>query len=419
MFKLYQLKNKANIILVPQTDTKAVTVLIMYPVGSRHESEKMAGVSHYVEHLMFKGTKKRKSTLVLTREIDRLGAEYNAFTGKEYTGYYIKVDSSYTDIAFDILSDMLFNSTFDPREMEREKGPIVEELRMYKDNPIMNIDNIFEDLMYAGCPLGRDIGGTEKHVLGYKRPDVLAYRDKYYGPNNMTIAVAGKMDEDVKDRIFHYFGKEKNKKNPSKVFKPYCFGSATRDDRIIVQQKKVDQAQVMMGWPGFEYGHKNNPVAGVMNTILGGSMSSRLFIQIRERRGLAYTVRSGSENYRDTGYLYVRAGLEPKNINKAIKVIWQEIKKLQEKPVSIRELSDAKTHIRGAITLSMENSSAQADWYGRQALLMPDIKSPEDRLAEIDKVSAEQIQALAKKVYKRNQTRVAIIGDVEKDRVKF
>src|SRR3989338_4348659 len=160
MFTKYALANGASVILVPQHDTKSVTVLVMYPVGSRYEPEKMAGVSHYIEHLMFKGTKKRKSTLVLTREIDRLGAEYNAFTGKEYTAYYIKVDAEYTTIALDILSDMLFNSLFDPKEMEREKGPIIEELRMYRDNPLMNIDSIFEQVLYRGCPLGRDICGT-------------------------------------------------------------------------------------------------------------------------------------------------------------------------------------------------------------------------------------------------------------------
>src|SRR3989338_11009232 len=156
MFTKYTLANGASVILVPQHDTKSVTVLVMYPVGSRYEPEKMAGVSHYIEHIMFKGTKKRKSSQILTREIDRLGAEYNAFTGKEYTGYYIKADAQYLETALDILSDMLFDSLFDPKEMEREKGPVIEEIRMYNDNPLMNIENVFEDLLYAGCPLGRD-----------------------------------------------------------------------------------------------------------------------------------------------------------------------------------------------------------------------------------------------------------------------
>jgi len=419
MYHHFKLKNNAQVHLIPQQDTKSATVLVMYPVGSRYESNKMRGVSHYIEHLMFKGTKKRKNTLILTREIDRLGAEYNAFTGKEYTGYYIKADASYLDISLDILSDMLLNSVFDPKEMEREKGPIVEELRMYNDNPMMNIDNIFEDLMYKGSPLGLDIGGTEKHVMGYKRPDVLAYRDKYYQPSNMHIIITGKVDDTTRSLVEKYFATGKNKKKPSSAFKSHCFGPGTKKDRIAVQKKHTDQAQLMLGFPGFSYTAKENPVVGVMNTILGGSMSSRLFIQIRERRGLAYMVRSGSERFRDTGYLHVRAGLEAKNINKAIEVIRKEIEKLQTKGVTARELRDAKTHIRGALTLSLEDSSSVANWYAKQILFDKKIEPPETKLAKLDNVTNDQIKSLAKKVYDFKKMRVAIIGDVEKGSVVF
>lgn len=419
MYEQYQLKNKVNVVLVPQADTKSVTTLIMYPVGSRYEPEKLSGVSHYVEHLMFKGTKKRKNTLILTREIDRLGAEYNAFTGKEYTGYYIKADAKFTEISLDILSDMLFNSVFDPKEMEREKGPIIEELRMYRDNPLMNIDNIFEDLLYVGCPMGRDIGGTVKHVESYKRPDVLAYRDKYYGPNNMTIVLAGNVTDKTRDLVEKYFGSEKSKKIPPNTFKPAVFGTNKKEDRLVVENKKTEQVQLMMGWPGFQNGHKDNPVVVVLNTILGGSMSSRLFIRIRERLGLAYTVRSGAENYRDTGYVYVRAGLEAKNINKAISEIKKEIKKLADKGISKRELEDAKTHIRGGLTLSMEDSSNQANWYAKTALFDESVKTPEEKLKKIEKVTADEVKNMAKKLYKDNELRVAIIGDVDKIDVVF
>ncbi len=420
MYEQYKLKNKANVVLVPQNDTKSVTVLIMYPVGSRYEPQKLNGVSHYVEHLMFKGTKKRKNTLVLTREIDRLGAEYNAFTGKEYTGYYIKTDHNFSGVALDILSDMLFNSVFDAKEMEREKGPIIEELRMYRDNPLINIDNIFEELMFDGSPLGWDIGGTVKHVKSYKREDVLAYRDKYYGPNNMTIVVAGNVTDKTKELVEKYFGSENSRKLPPNKYKPAVFGSRKKSDRLVIEKKSTEQVQLMLGWPGFEIGNKINPVVSVMNTILGGSMSSRLFIRIRERLGLAYTVRSGAENYRDAGYVYVRAGLEAKNINKAIKEIKKEIEKLAKKGVSKRELADAKTHIRGGLTLSMEDSSVQANYYGKVALFEPEgIKTPEEKLQKIEKVTAEQIKKLAKQIYKDNELRVAIIGDVEREDVVF
>lgn len=418
-FEKYQLKNKANIILVPLADTQAVTVLIMYPVGSRYESEKMAGVSHYIEHLMFKGTKKRPNTLVLTREIDRLGAEYNAFTSKECTGYYIKVDAEYAETALDILSDMLFNSKFDSAEMEREKGPIVEEIRMYKDNPLINIENVFEELMFKGCALGRDIAGSEKNVLGYKRPDVLVYREKYYQPGNMTVVVAGKIDTKIKQKLNEYFGTNKNKNALAKFFQPAKFGLTSKKERLSIEKKTTDQVQLMLGFPGYHYNDKRNTAIGVMNSILGGTMSSRLFIQIRERRGLAYMVRSGEEHFRDIGYEYVRVGLEAKNINKAIKVIKDEINKMITKGPTARELNDAKTHVRGALVLAMENSSFLANFYGSQSLFADKIKTPEEKLKEIEAVTAKQIKKVAREVYDFSKMRVAIIGDVDEEEIGF
>ncbi len=415
MYKKYKLKNKVNVMLVPLADTKSVTVLVMYPVGSRYEPEKLAGVSHYIEHLMFKGTKKRPNTLALTREIDRLGADYNAFTSKEYTGYYIKVDKKFTKTAVDILADMLFNSKFDAKEMEREKGPIVEEIRMYKDNPLMNISNIFEDLFYSGSPLGRDIAGTEKHVLSYKRNDVLAFRDKYYQPQNMTIVVAGNVDESTEKLLEQYFGSEENKGKINKNFKEYKIGS----EKLKIEKKETDQVQLMLGFPSFKHNDKRNSTVSVLNTIFGGSMSSRLFIEIRERRGLAYMVRSGSDRYRDAGYVYVRVGLEAKNINKAVKIVKNEVEKLIKKGVTTRELKDAKTHIRGGLTLSFEDSSAQASFYASQMLFAEELKTPEEKLAEIDKVTNEDIMRVAKQIFKWNKMKVAIIGQVDEEKIVF
>jgi len=420
-YEQYQLKNKAKVLLVPLQDTQAVTVLVLYPVGSRYENDKMAGVSHYIEHLMFKGTKKRPNTLVLTREIDRLGAEYNAFTSKEVTGYYIKVDSEYVNTALDILSDMLFNSKFDAKEMEREKGPIVEEIRMYKDNPLINIENVFEELMFAGCPMGRDIAGSEKNVLGFKRPDVLDYREKYYSSENMTIVIAGNITKNIKQKLDKYFDRVKSSIDDHAAGKylPAKFGSSAKSKRTSIQKKATDQVQLMIGFPGYHYNDKRNTAIGVMNSILGGTMSSRLFIQIRERRGLAYMVRSGEEHFRDIGYEYIRVGLEAKNINQALKVIKAEIKKMADKGPTARELNDAKTRVRGALTLAMENSSFLANYYGQQALFADKIKTPEEKLKEIEAVTAKEIKKVAKEVYDWNKIRVAVIGDVDQQFIKF
>lgn len=419
MFEKYSLKNKMNVLLVPQRDTQAATFLVMYPVGSRYESESLRGASHYIEHLMFKGTQKRKNTLTLTREIDRLGAEYNAFTGKEYTAYYIKTDTKYSRIALDILSDMLNNSKFDAREMEREKPVIVEELNMYKDNPVMSIENNFEELIFAGSRLGNDIGGTPKHVMNYKRDEVLSYHKKYYQPQNATLVIAGKIDDKTRAWVEEFFGAYKNSGKVSSAFTPAQFASIEKNKRIAVEEKSTDQSQLMLGFPAFPRGDERNYAVAVMNTILGGSMSSRLFIKVRERLGLAYMVRSSDEYFHDVGYACVRAGLDAKNINKAIATIQKEIEKLVKKGVTVRELKDAKTHIHGGITLSLEDSSTQANWYAREAVLSKTIHTPEEILAKVEAVTAADIQRVAKQIFDWKKVRIAIIGNIKKEKVVF
>jgi len=418
MYEFQELKNGAKICYVPLDHTKSVTVLVMYSVGSRNESEKLSGASHFVEHLMFKGTKKRKNTLILTREIDRLGAEYNAFTSKEYTGYYIKSDSSYIQKSLDILSDMLFDSLFSAVEMEREKKVIVEEIKMYNDNPIMNIDSIFENVFYQGA-LGRDIAGTEKNVLSFQREDILKFRDRFYQPQNMTIVVAGDIDEKIKEFVEEHFGVRKNSKTDKTSINHFAFGSAKKEDRLVVKEKDTDQAQLMIGFPAFEYGNPKGTTLSVLNSILGGSMSSRLFMQIREKRGLAYMVRSGQEKFIDTGYSYIRVGLDSKNINKTIQIIEKELEKLRTKGVSSRELRDAKTRYRGSMSLSMEDSSSVASWFANQVMFMDEIKTPEQRIQEIEKVSEDDIKKLANLVFKPSQMRIAVIGKINREDIIY
>jgi len=303
--------------------------------------------------------------------------------------------------------------------MEKEKGVVVEEIRMYRDNPLMNIENIFEDLFYNGSPLGMDIAGTEKHVKSYDRDDVVAYRNNHYRPGNMHVIVAGSIDEKTKQLIETYFGSVPDESDDSQEYQPFCLGSEEKEKRLFIEKKETDQAQMMLGFPGLPYDHDDNPTVGVMNTILGGSMSSRLFIQIREKKGLAYMVRSGAEHFQDTGYAFVRVGLEAKNINKAIAVTREEIEKIINEGVTERELRDAKTHIRGSLTLSMEDSSTQANWYANQILFHKKIESPEERLAKIDAVTNDGIKRIAKEIYDFDKMRVAIIGNVDGNEVQF
>ena len=419
MFETYKLHNGAQVCLVPLKDAQSITVLIMYPVGSRYETQKLNGVSHYIEHLFFKGTKKRPTTLKLTSEIDRLGAEYNAFTSKEYTGYYIKSAAKYLGTSLDILSDMLFNSLFDAKEMEREKKVVAEEIKMYNDNPLMHIDSVFEGALYDGSPLGWDIAGTVKHVLGYSREDVIKYRETHYYPGAMNIIIAGAIDSETKQLVEQYFGSITSRAYAHRSYKPVVFGSAKKEDRVVIDHKTTDQVQMMLGFPSFSHTDPALHTQTVMNTILGGSMSSRLFIQIRERRGLAYMVRSGADQFRDTGYTFIRAGLEAKNINKALSVIEAEIEKMIEKGPTSKELEDAKTHIRGSFTLSLEDSSTQANYYARELLFHPTIETPDELLQKIDAITREDVMRIAKKLFKPKAARLAIIGNVDRSQIKF
>jgi len=273
--------------------------------------------------------------------------------------------------------------------------------------------------LYDGCPLGRDIGGTPERVMSYKRDDVLKFRDRFYGPNNMYMFLAGNIDDNVRAWVQELYGEKKNTGIPSRTFKPATLGAGDKTKRIHVEHKDTDQAQLMLGFPAFRYGDKRNVVLSVMNTILGGSMSSRLFTEIREKRGLAYTVRAGGETFRDSGYSYVRAGVEPKNVNKTIEVVQKELEKMVTKGVNTRELADAKTHIRGAMQLSLEDSSTVANFYATQALFAEKIETSEEKLKKVDAVTSKQIKDIAQSVLQWNKVRIAIIGDVDSVKVIF
>ncbi len=417
MYTSYTLKNGATVLLVPVQGTKAVTSLVTFPVGSRFEPKHIQGMAHFIEHMMFKGTKKRKSSFLLTREIDRLGAQYNAFTSKEYTGYYIKVDAAYTRTALDILSDMLFESVFDEKELQREKGPIVEELAMYKDNPQMRIGDLFEELMFDGCSMGRDIGGTAAHVKAITRTQMLEFKEKWYSPKNMTIVLAGNITDEAQGLIEKYFDRAvpKGPVRPKKT--PAAFGLAKKQDRIRIDYREIEQVQLMMGFPGIVRNSKKTGVEGILDTILGDSMSSRLFIRIRERNGLAYSVSTGYSNSTDIGYFYISMGLDPKNVKKAITMVLEELEKIATKGITPRELNDAKMQIRGSMALSGESSSTKAMWYAKEHMFTEgEIITEETWLDEyMEPTTAKEVQALAKQYFNVSQLRIAAVGNVQKE----
>lgn len=404
--------------------TKATTVLVLLPIGSRYEDHKISGVSHFAEHMMFKGTLKRPTALDITRDLEAVGADFNAFTGKEYTGYYVKIDSAKQELAYDLLSDMVFHSKMDEAEMTKEKGVIVEELRMYEDNPTMFINLLFDRLIFGDCPLGWDEGGSKETVQGLSRGELWDYYKSAYSPSNMVLVVAGHFDKKKLDQLLEkYFASEqkeesakrRNKNSFAKFVWPKRKLSLA--DRVVVKERTVDQAHVILGFPGLSLTDPRRYAAAIMLYILGGGMSSRLFVEVREKRGLAYMIQAGGASFRDAGMAYVRAGLDPARLPEALQVIKAELVKIATAGVTDNELRDAKNSISGRMALSMEESNAQAEWYAKQFWFMPKIETPEEMLRQVKQVTAEEVKAMAKKIFDFDQLRLSAIGPLKKEKV--
>lgn len=408
MFKKNRLLNGITLLTVPVAGTEAVTVLALFPVGSRYETAKQSGISHFIEHLMFKGTDKRPSTLDISRELDKVGAEYNAYTGRDHTGYYVKVSADKTELALDLLSDMLWHSKFDKDEIEREKGVIVEELNMYQDNPTMYVEQLFEELMYKNHALGRDVGGTAKTVRGMSRVNIINYYRQFYSPHNLVLVVAGKISKDIHRLIDRYFSFAVAKKNKP-TFSAFSFSQKSAVE-VVAHFKKTDQTHIAMGFPGFSYDDPRSPTLAMLNIILGATMSSRLFTEVRERRGLAYVIQSGLNRYHETGNLVIRAGLDKSRMSEAMKIIIEELKKIKKYGVTADELKTAKDNLAGHMVLQLEDSSAQAEWYGRGALLKKKIRTSQEELALYRAVKLVEIQKIAGQVFQMPRLRVSAIG---------
>ena len=413
----HTLKNGMRAHLIPFEGTDAATVFVLFKVGSRYEHAAINGAAHYLEHLMFKGTKRRPNTLDISRALDAVGADYNAFTSKSWTGYHVKADAAHLDLAVDLLHDMLFHSKFDKAEMDRERGVIVEEINMYRDNPMMRVEELLEQEMFAGSPLGWDIGGTEKTMRTMTREAVLAFRDAYYVPERGVVVIAGKVDKGILPLLERTFGKVARAKKEPSPHLPAAIPSSSQKIRLNVENKKTKQIQVALGFPGYPIGDPHAPAAHLLSVILGGTMSSRLFISVRERKGLCYFIRASHQPMEDTGVFQVHSGLEAARLKVAVKTILAELSKAR-KGVTARELAEAKENVRGRLRLNLEDSSERADWFATQELFYPKVKSPEEYLAVLSKVTAAQVKAVAKELLDPSKLTVAAIGPF-KDEKEF
>ncbi len=407
MYKKIILDNGLRIMLVPNKNTQAVTVLVVVGAGSKYETKQNNGISHFVEHMFFKGTKKRSNTLVISETIDRVGGFYNAFTQKEYTGYFAKVDSKHTDLALDWVSDIFLNSKIDSKEIEKERGVIIEELNMYLDTPVRHIRDLFEGLLYGDQPAGWEVIGTKENLKKVQRKDFIDYIKNYYSSKNTIVCVSGnfsqeKMAQDIKRKF-----KTINKRQPQAKIKVIENQKASQ---VNAKFKETDQTHFCLGVRAFDLFSPKIYAQEVLATILGGNMSSRLFIKVREKSGLAYYVKTDAESFTDSGYLVTQAGVPHTAFKKAIKMILREYRDLKQKAVSLSELQKAKDYLKGNLTLSLESSDALASFYAGQELLTNKILTLKDECAKIDKVKTKDVQKMAREIFQEKNLNLAVIG---------
>ncbi|MCX6765517.1 MAG: pitrilysin family protein [Candidatus Moranbacteria bacterium] len=406
-YKKTVLSNGLRILTVPMKNTQTVTVVVMVSVGSRYESEKEAGLSHFIEHMFFKGTQKRPTFLDISSTLDSIGGEFNAFTGKEITGYYVKVDYKHAELALDVVSDIFLDSKIDAAEIEKEKGTIIQEINMYEDSPMNNIGNIFERLLYQGSSLGRDTIGNKKTVNAFKRRDFIRYMNKSYIASDSVVCVAGNFDEKkLYPKIEKYFFMMKKGKKPrldkirEKQVKP----------QIKIHFKKTDQTHLVIGNRAYHQNHKDRFALGLLSVILGGSMSSRLFSEVREKRGLAYYVRTETEAHKDCGYIATQAGVEHKNLENTIDVILAECKKISKQKVSFQELKKAKDYIKGKSVMNFESSDEVAMFHINQEVHKRKIMTLPEIFKKIDKVTEADVLKVAKDIFTNSKLDLAVIG---------
>jgi len=410
-FKKVTLKNGLRVVLVPHRDTAAATLLVLHEVGSRYESLKLAGAAHYIEHMMFKGTASRPTTLDISRELDAVGADFNAFTWRDCTGYYVKLVADKLPLAADLLGDMLRNSLFRKEDIDQERGVILEEIRMYEDNPMMQVDALLEEEMYDGSPLGRQVAGTIASVSRLGRADLVNFHRHHYLPRRTVVAVAGRFDEaETLALLERHFGWQ-TKAGTGPSYRRFDTAAAGyRRPRVRNVSKETEQYQLALGFPSYGLGHRRLAAQSLLNIILGGTMSSRLFVEVREKRGLAYFVRSSASAYQDVGNLTVQAGIARDRLTDAVAVILAELKKMRTKKVAEEELALAKDYVKGKTLLHLEDSSELAEWFARQELLEGRLVTPEEKLARIMAVTADDILAVAHEVVRPNRLSLAVIG---------
>jgi predicted Zn-dependent peptidase len=389
----------------------SASVVFMFGGGSRLEDERLAGVSHFIEHLLFKGTRRRPTSKEIADAIEGVGGFINASTDKELTAYWTRVPAEHLELGLDVLSDIVSNSKLTPEDVEKERMVILEELKMYQDQPQDYVLNLLEEVIWPGHPLGRDIAGTEESVARLTRDDILEYADSHYRLPNLVIGAAGAIDE--RETLAAVSSRLTLPADANGLMTPEAPLPLT-EPHVVLRRRRTEQAHICLGVRAPGYLHPDRYALDLLNTVLGEGMSSRLFLNIRERLGLAYDVHSFTQKHRDTGHLGVYLGVDPRKAIEAIRAVIAEMNRLSEQDLTDEELVRAKEFTKGRLRLDLETTNGVAFWLTYQELLLGEIRSIEDELKVVDAITAADVRRVAGSVL-REPMQMAVIGPFTKE----
>ncbi|MEI7511616.1 MAG: pitrilysin family protein [Candidatus Peregrinibacteria bacterium] len=407
MFSQKTFSNGLRLITSASEGTQSLTLLILVGAGSRYESEKERGIAHFLEHMFFKGAEKFKNAQEVAQAIDGVGGDFNAFTGKEYAGYYVKVAAEKKEIAFEVLSDMLLHSRFDPEEIEKERGVILEELNMYEDMPTYKIGWDFEELLFDGHPMAWDQIGTKEVIKSVTQEDFKRYKRDLYTPENTVIIASGNIFPAQAEALTaQYFCFPEEKK--SRTVSPFSWNIPKNP--LFIREKKTEQAHLVIGFPSIAHDDPRKYAESILAILLGGNMSSRMFLNIREARGLCYSISTSTDRYSDCGIFSTRAGVDITRTEEAVSAIIAEYEKLRIEAPLADEIERAKNYLKGKITLRMEDSEEVASFLGTQSLLLNEVETIDEYFAKIDAVTSEEIFALSQEIFAPEKRAMAMIG---------
>lgn len=420
-----RLESGLQVVSIPMPASESVTVLALSNTGSRYETPEQYGIAHFFEHMVFKGTQSYPTAQDLAVSVDGIGANFNAYTSKEYTGYYVQSASRHFDLALDVVSDMLLTPQLRQEDIDREKGVIVEEINMYVDSPQRHINNLFEQLIYKGSGLEHDVLGSKETVTSLKTADFETFLHDWYDVSNLVVVVAGDAavvsDSAFLENVGTAFSKAHAERRRQPDTTKHLAENPLSDQKLLINHRPTEQAHIVMGWPGLKRGHAQRYALTLLGTVMGGGMSSRLFSEVREKRGLCYYVYSDIDMYHDGGLVGAGAGVDPQRVDEAITVItdeWTEVVS-GKKAITQDELERAKEHMAGKLALSLETSDGVAQYFGLKQLLEGEMPRIDEIIKRYNQVTLEEVQAVAEQLLQSGELRLGLIGPFENDEARF